>query len=277
MNTEEHSLAESPRRQDEEPRFRILLTLGYLRRTAGPTTGVLAEATEFAKASCEPWLLATDSKHVPAARELISPEVNDVVISVRPCFGLYFRPGMKATIADLVGRMDIVHCHALWAATSRYACAAARRLAKPYFISPHGACNRFALSQKAWKKRLATWAYQRKDFDAAACVHALTQSELIACREFGIRTPIAVIPNGVDLPMFDQIDEGAFELHYPRIKGKRVCLSMSRLHPVKGLTSLVEAWAALRDRLEDWHLILAGPDAGHGETLRKLVGELGLV
>lgn len=256
--------------------LRILLVLGYLPRAAGPTTVVLAEAAEFARAGCEPWVLATSSRRLPAAEDLVHPGTRQVLIDVSPCFGFYFRLGMKSMVDSVVRDMDIVHCQSLWASTSRYACAAAQRRSIPYVISPHGSCNAAAMAKKAWKKRLAMWAYQREDFERSACVHALTAAELDACRRAGIRVPIALIPNGVDLNDSEPADREGFESRFPQFRDRRLCLSMSRLHPVKGLAPLIEAWASLRHRYEDWHLVLAGPDSGEGDALRRLVEQLKL-
>jgi poly(glycerol-phosphate) alpha-glucosyltransferase len=63
------------------------------------------------------------------------------------------------------------------------------------------------------------------------------------------------------------------------VASRKVLLFLGRLHPKKGLVSLVRAWARVqRDPgARDWALVIAGWDqGGHGRALRRLVAELSL-
>ena len=54
----------------------------------------------------------------------------------------------------------------------------------------------------------------------------------------------------------------------------RMALFLSRVHPVKGLLNLVQAWARLAPA--GWRLCIAGPDeAGHLKEVLALVRRLG--
>ena len=64
--------------------------------------------------------------------------------------------------------------------------------------------------------------------------------------------PIRVIPNGVDGDLFDTVPE------QPRTQ---TFLYLGRLHPLKGLDLLAEAWR-LADLGPDWRLLIAGPADG---------------
>jgi hypothetical protein len=55
----------------------------------------------------------------------------------------------------------------------------------------------WALVWRSRKKNLALWAYQRRDLESAAVLFATAEQEAEAFRRFGLRQPIAVIPNGV--------------------------------------------------------------------------------
>ena len=115
-------------------------------------------------------------------------------------------------------------------------------------------------------KRLAWLAYQGRDLRAAAAIHVTSEAEADGVRRVGLRTPVAVIPNGIDVP----------ESLPPRAPGGfRRALFLSRLHPKKGLPLLVRAWAATRP--EGWELVVAGPDeGGHRAEVEALAEGLGL-
>ena len=98
-------------------------------------------------------------------------------------------------------------------------------------------------------------------------LHATSEAEVESIRRLGIRTPVALVPNGVDVP----------EVLPTRNRGEtRRALFLSRLHPKKGLPLLVEAWARVRPA--GWELVLAGPDdgSGHRAHVEALVGAAGL-
>ncbi len=113
--------------------------------------------------------------------------------------------------------------------------------------------------------------FQNSHLHAAACLHALCQSEADSIRAYGLRNPICVIPNGIDLPAPGDAS-ASFAAKIPSTA--KVLLYLGRLHPKKGLPDLIRAWPAAG---RDWHLVIAGWDqGGHENELKKLVAELGL-
>jgi len=56
---------------------------------------------------------------------------------------------------------------------------------------------------------------------------------------------------------------------------QHTALFLSRLHPVKGVLNLIEAWARVKP--PGWRLVVAGPDdGGHERDVRELALRLGL-
>ncbi len=94
--------------------------------------------------------------------------------------------------------------------------------------------------------------------ESAAVLHATADEEADNLRTLGLMNPIAVIPNGVDLPELHRMDGR---------DGIRTALFLSRIHPVKGLLNLVRAWAVLKP--SGWRVVVAGPDQGGHETKVK--------
>ena len=161
--------------------------------------------------------------------------------------------------ADEVRAADGLHVHGLWEQSTAVACRLARRKGKPYVLSAHGMLEPWALAAKAMKKRIYAALVERENVGGAACLHALTQAEARQYREFGAKGPIAVVPNAVRVP--DALAAELFLEKYPELRDKRLMLFLSRLHPKKGLTMLLEAWARTAPRHPDAQLVIAGPDA----------------
>ena len=172
---------------------------------------------------------------------------------------------------------DLVHQHGLWLPTSAQILCWRKRTSRPVVISPHGMLDQWALRNSSWKKRVALAAYEKANLNGAACLHALNVAEARAIRSFGLRNPLAIIPNGVDLP-----DPGAI-LPKPSFTydDRHILLFLGRLHPKKGLKELIEAWALLKrhapDVVDNWLLTIVGwDDGGHLAGLRSLVQRYGL-
>ena len=95
--------------------------------------------------------------------------------------------------------------------------------------------------------------------------------EARSLRKLGLRQPIAIIPNGVEIPDREtNPNRETLERKYPELAGKRWLLFLSRIHPKKGVSELVRAWHEIHDHFQEWHLILAGPDLdGHSNRMKR--------
>ncbi len=182
---------------------------------------------------------------------------------------------LRTNFAELVRQADGLHIHGIWEESTAVACRLARKLGKPYVLSAHGMLEPWALSAKRLKKRVYAALIERENVAGAACLHALTAAEAVQYRRFGATCPIAVVPNAVDLP--EDAHGDVFLDHFPQLRGKRLVLFLSRLHPKKGLHLLVESWARVCKQYPDAHLVIAGPDAdGMHARLMEQVRQLGL-
>jgi len=83
----------------------------------------------------------------------------------------------------------------------------------------------------------------------------------------GFRQPVAIIPNGVDIPQGKP----------NRSRDSRTLLFLGRIHPIKGLDLLLPAWAAVQSRFPEWRLRIVGPnDGGYLPRMRQLADKLKL-
>ena len=162
--------------------------------------------------------------------------------------------------------VEIIHNHGLWAHPNHAAARVARQLGIPLVVSTHGMLATWALKHKAWKKKLGWWAYQKADLEQANVIRATAEHEALAIRELGFRQPIALIPNGIEMPHPS-----------PPVNGKdeRMLLFVGRIYPVKGLINLVKAWAAVRP--QGWRCVIAGPDeSGHRREIEATISSAGV-
>jgi glycosyltransferase involved in cell wall biosynthesis len=159
---------------------------------------------------------------------------------------------------------DLVHVHGLWTFSTLAARHWARRRARPYLVTIHGMLDPWALRQSRWKKMLAAALFERASLRKAACLHVNTEEECRQLRAFGLRNPVCVIPNGVDLPSASETSRPPWFGRLP--DSAKVLLYLGRLHPKKGLPNLLRAWAATRgggqSRAGNWYLAIAGWDQG---------------
>ncbi len=189
------------------------------------------------------------------------------------------RFGYAPSLADRLfsGGLDLVHAHGIWMYPSIASLRWARREGRPYIISPHGMLDSWALAQSRWKKRLAGALFEDRHLAGAACLHALTRAEAQSMRRYGLRNPICVIPNGVQIPEKPAPPDPP----WAEAAGSdtRVLLYLGRLHPKKGLTELLVAWSqfGLKAIARPWRLVIAGwDDGGHAGWLRSLSKVLGI-
>lgn len=234
----------------------------YLTRSGG---GVFTSAQRLAQVVAEQNEVRVFGLDDPAAADDL-PTWNPIRAEAFPVRGpraFGCAPALGRALRE--APLDIVHAHGLW----MYPSIAARHSGKPCIISPHGMLDPWALALSRWKKRLAAVAFQDAHLREAACLHALCQSEADSIRAYGLRNPICVIPNGIDLPAPGS-EPASFETEIPR-DGK-VLLYLGRIHPKKGLPNLIRAWSAADD---SWHLVIAGWDQGNHESeLKQLASEL---
>jgi glycosyltransferase involved in cell wall biosynthesis len=202
---------------------------------------------------------------------LILPDNGTVETTFVPSDGLWGRAwGIARVVVRRAqsGNTDLVHDHGAWLPNNVASAVAARWAGLPLVITPRGMVEPWALQHRAWKKTLAWHLYQKKYvLQSADLLHATSSMEARNLWELGLQAPIAVIPNGVELPNTWK--------QAPSEGDTRRALFLSRLHPKKGLPTLVDTWAALRP--SGWELVIAGPDdGGHRAEVEQRVREQGI-
>jgi poly(glycerol-phosphate) alpha-glucosyltransferase len=193
-----------------------------------------------------------------------------------------FRPRLRAwgysnqlVPAILNADLDILSVHGLWKYSSLASLRWHQRSRRPYVVHPHGMLEPWALRNAHWKKRMAAALYENQHLRGAACLRALSEAEARSIRGYGLRNPIYVIPNGIDLP---ELSEGEAK---SQSKGRKTLLYVGRLHRKKNLTNLIQAWnqtfGSQGCNNDSWVLAIAGWDQGGYEKELKQIAAGGSV
>jgi len=157
-------------------------------------------------------------------------------------------------------KYDLVHDHSLWLPFNRIIAMECRSRNIPLVISPRGTLEPWCMDNSRIKKKIVWLLWQKNILNNASGLCATSLDEANNIRQLGIRTPIAVIPNGIEIPSPND----------NRPKKNRYVLFMSRVHRKKGLIELVEAWNFVRPI--GWRVVVAGPDdGGHLEDVVNLI------
>ncbi len=176
-------------------------------------------------------------------------------------FGLSLRL-VGETIA--LGSYDLYHAQGVWQYPTYVLVNVARRRGRPYIITPRGMLypQDIIKSNRCLKELSLRWKLLR-DLNAAAAIHVTCFEEMQHCRELGVVSPIAVIPNPVEVSVCDvNVEDGRFILGY-----------MGRLSARKRVEMLIYAFADLK--CEDAELlIIGGGDERYERFLRSEVERL---
>jgi glycosyltransferase involved in cell wall biosynthesis len=182
---------------------------------------------------------------------------------------LWLSSGLRRSLAEDARWADIVHSNSLWVMPNVYPAAAARRAGKPYVVSPRGTLSPVALARSYAMKRAFWMLLQGRAVRNAVCLHATSEQEYRDIRRFGLSQPVAIVANGVSIPLPETL--------VPAARGLRTLLYLGRLHPIKGLDNLLKAWHRIAAQFQDWQLRLVGPaDAEYLAYLEGLANELEL-
>jgi len=179
--------------------------------------------------------------------------------------------------------LDILSTHGLWKYCSVASHQWHRRVGRPYIVHPHGMLERWALRNAKWKKQIAALLYENMHLRGAACLRALCEAEAQSIRAYGMRNPICIIPNGVDLPEVTEslaLKPGNSVLQ-KFVQDRKTLLYLGRLHPKKNVANLVRAWKQTLNSHpltpDNWVLAIAGWDqGGYERELKKLASNNGL-
>ncbi|MDF7806286.1 glycosyltransferase [Pontiellaceae bacterium B12219] len=214
----------------------------------------------LAKEGCTPSIFSPEDEHTQEDLHVWDPLHVETYSTIGP---LQSSKQLRVLLAEQ--NPDLIHVHGIWMDNQWAAMQHQQKKGTPVIVSPRGMLDPWAVKNSAWKKKLVEGLFAKKALKSASCIHALCRSEVESIRAYGLKNPIALIPNGVELPEpGTKKDPG----------GQKQLLFLGRIHPKKGIAELLDAWSKTSC---DWKLLIAGwDDGGHEAPLKEKAKELGL-
>jgi glycosyltransferase involved in cell wall biosynthesis len=163
-------------------------------------------------------------------------------------------------------RFDVVHIHGLLNPVSSLAARTCVRNQWPVVIRPFGTLSRYTYEhRRGTLKQLYRWLLDRPNLERVSAVHFTTAIERAESEwqkiEWGSRA--CVIPP----PWLESSINGK---QPPAVTESHTVLFLSRLHPVKRVELLLDAWPEVQRRCPDARLVIAGD--GEPSYIAKLRG-----
>lgn len=252
-------------------RLKIVQHLDDFRFEAGGVCRTVSDlCTLLAARGHDVTLVTLDDKDVPAGWKQGGPGLPRAVNL--PKIG-------RADAERLLTGADSLHLHGMWTLSNIPLARAAHRLGIAYVFSPHGMLDDWCMAQRGLKKRLFMRLVGRRMLDRAALVHCETQGEMDQARKWYSGGHDFIAPPFMDLSLYrTPPGPGPARTRFPPLTGDGpLLLFLSRVHPKKGLDTLIRAAALLRSQGVPVRVAAAGAgEPGYVAELERLASGLGV-
>ena len=170
-------------------------------------------------------------------------------------------------IKNQIRDFDVVHVHEHRQTLSIIACYFARRYGIPYVVQAHGSVLPFF--QKEGLKNIFDKVFGFKILHGASKVFALTEVEKEQYLKMGVEEDrIEIVPLGINIEEYSDLpEEGIFREKFNISKDDKLIIFIGRVHEIKGLDLLIDAFKELADSEDDVKLAIVGPDDGYMDAL----------
>ena len=168
---------------------------------------------------------------------------------------------------------DVVHVHGLFNFISTLSSRAAIAGGAAVVIRPFGTLSRYTFSHRRRALKRSWFALlERHNVLGAAALHFTTAAERDEAQWHGL--PIAAKSYVVPPPFLASTDKPERTVGS---ETRPTALFLGRIHPVKNIEALLEAWAEVTRALPDAALVIAGAgNAAYEGTLRRRSRETGM-
>lgn len=244
--------------------IKVVHVIYSISKNAGGTSSILKSIVEASVYKSDQSIIAFQSNNdLPISKHI------KVTLVKRKVTSKYFSLNFIETLRNI--NPNIYHGHGLWLLPVYWMFLQCKKKQIPFIISTHGMLEPYAFKFKKTKKRIAFLLFQKSILSNSACIHATSQEEAKNIRKLGFSNPIAIIPNGINL--------NEFKFKKPKKnKTLKSVLYLSRIHPIKGIENLINAWKQLDSNLKiNWQLkIIGNGEESYINSLNKLIQQYDL-
>lgn len=228
--------------------------------SAGPTYSVARLADELCKLGEDASVLTLGK--APTEWPHTAPlKIHDGVMELKTGISV----SLMREIRELSRNPGILHGHSIWRLANLFPIMVNKNAPTRIICSPRGTLSSWSMQYKTIMKQPFWKLLQKPALQRCHCYHATSPDEYEDTRRVGLTAPVAIIPNGVDIPQLPNDVQ----------KVKRI-VYLSRIDPVKGLDLLLPAWNAIASEFSDWELVIAGPLTGdYPKSVQAMAENLG--
>ena len=172
---------------------------------------------------------------------------------------------------------DMIHIHEYRTVLAIVVHHYAKKYGIPYILQPRGSIPR---TSKSKQKKLFDALFGRAIIEDASKI--IASSKLESDQYWDVfpdleGEKIVHIPNGIDLETYQNLPKkGEFRKKYSIAEDEKVILFLGRIHKIKGIDILIEAFSKLKEELQGVKLVIAGPDDGYLDRLKLMVDKLSI-
>lgn len=188
----------------------------------------------------------------------------------------FISPGLIRYLKNHLKEYDVVHLQDLISlqaiATAKYC----NKYGISYVLSTHGSIP--WLSKNSALNMTFGRFFGNKVMTGASNVLVLNETEAMQCKAVNVaEDKIVIVPNGIDLSEYENLpDKGIFRSKYGIKSNEKIVLFLGRIHKIKGVDLLVDAFAGLVNERNSLKLVIAGPDDGFLSTLKRQIENLNI-
>jgi glycosyltransferase involved in cell wall biosynthesis len=199
-----------------------------------------------------------------------------VPVPLMPLF--FYSPVLGRACREQINQFDAAYLSLNWNYPTMMAAQSALSASVPYVFSPRGCLMTWSMQQLRWQKCIYLTLIERRLMNGASAIHCTGAMEQVQLAAWHFKPPAFIVQNGVDIGPFQHLPaRGQLRRSLGISPTATVSLFVGRLHKMKRVGPMVQAFAQVTQALPSAHLIIAGPDEdGSGRAAQEKAHALGL-
>jgi len=188
---------------------------------------------------------------------------------------LTFSPRLYIEAKKIINEYDLVILQGVWNFPLFVTAYLGIRHNIPYIVVPRGTLYKETWEMKSkWYKDILYHVIVKKMLQNAASIQFTTIDEQKSVLEYlGLDLKYYLVPNSIDLSKYEELPEkNMFLQKYESLQNKKIILFFRRITQKKGLDVLIKSLKYLKEKRDDFVLLIAGPDSeGYWSTIKKQI------